>query len=176
MWGFMEHRSPRFARSPDLRGAFAHAFGGMLLFFGAAAVHPATGPVAPLEADLKSAYCLPILTLNKTTLEALEYNEPALERGRQSAIRVAETGIRRLERYLDGRAKVVDQAALIAASGRGVADYKLMLTAAESCSAQCMPGSSRTAQEAARCSIDCQAAKEPAVARANECRSVDWLP
>ena len=150
--------------------------GGLLLTFGTALGYAATGPAAPLEADLKSAYCLPILTLNKATLEILEYDDPALERGRQSAIRTAEAGIRQLERYLESRAKLVDQAPLISASGRGVADYKLMLAAAESCSGQCMPGPNRTAQEAARCSIDCQAAKEPAVARANACRSAAWLP
>jgi len=149
---------------------------GVAVLLGSGLACPATGPASPNEADLKSAYCLPILTLNKATLEALEFDDPAMERGRQSGIRTAEAGIRRLERHLEDRSKVVDQAALTGASGRGLADYKLMLSAAEACSAQCAQGGSRDAREAARCAVNCQAAREPAVTRAQLCRSVDWLP
>ena len=136
----------------------------------------APGPAAPSAADAQSAYCLPILTLNKASLEILEYDDPAMERGRRAAIRAAESGIRRMERHLEARSKVVDQAALTSASGRGIADYRLMLAAAEACAASCAPGSDPDDRDAARCSVACQTAREPAVARANQCRALDWLP
>jgi len=141
----------------------------------AVSVQAATAPAAPDESDLKSAYCLPVLTLNKTTLEILAYDDPALERGRQGAIRTAENSIRRLRQHLDARSKTVDQFALDHAAERGVVDYQLMLAAAQACSGPCMPEADRNTVEAAQCSVACQTAREPAVARAAQCQSLDWL-
>ena len=146
------------------------------LVFGGLA-HAASGPATPSEVDVRSAYCLSVMTLYKATLEILEYDEPDLERGRQAAVRAAETGTGRLERYLSLRSRLVDPAALSNAAAQGVTDFRLMLAAAEACSVQCAQRPGVNAREAARCSADCQAAKEPgAVARADRCRAGDWLP
>ena len=148
---------------------------GWFLIASALAAQAATGPAPADEADLKSAYCLPILTLNKATLEILEYADPALERGRQSAIRSAANAIRRVEHHLQARSSTVDQAALNRAADQGVADYQLMVAAAQACQDPCAPIVDRNALEAARCSVACQEAKEPAVARAKQCQRPDWL-
>lgn len=56
--------------------------GALLTIVAPGALSAATALGAPSQADLKSAYCLPILTLNKTTLQALEYDDASLEQGK----------------------------------------------------------------------------------------------
>ena len=85
-------------------------------------------------------------------------------------------GIQRMERHLEERSKAVDHGTLLSASSRALADYRVMLAVAEICSASCGPGPARGEGEAARCSAECQTAKETGVvARAGQCRALDWL-
>lgn len=133
------------------RGRVAQILGALLLA-GCGASQAAQGPTAPSDAGLTSAYCLSIMTLNKASLEVLEFDDPVLEQQRGGAIRIAEATIGRLERHLALRPKGVDQAALNSAAERGVADYRRMTAAAEACSAPCARSAHRNDLEAARCS------------------------
>ena len=147
----------------------------------------------PTDAELKTAYCIPLLqweveiarVATDTDDDHWRHSPPSPELRDQVARKSAdlhrrraamESTLGRLQAFLGQRIKSLDRSALAAAGSRGKADLDELQAQQPRCRGQCGPESSDAAadENATACLESC--ADQQLAARLKACNAPSWLP
>ncbi len=127
--------------------------------------------VMPSDLELRSAYCLPILT----SMLAMAQASPT----EANKVAVRQDELRRLQAYLLPKLSTLDATSIALAMARGGTDMRRFPEAVTACGQQC--GESKPYTDRAdldqrvACVVNCSNA-DPAVKRVQSCFPVNWLP
>ena len=130
----------------------------------------------PSDADLKTAYCIPIVQ-NELKLLDGEASTPGVGPhfdAVRRALRVRNDDLARLQSYFLPRVFQMQPMGLLAAQNRANADIHELEANMPRCSELC-DGKGYSDESVLACYKDC-AAELPAVKRMAECRDFNWLP
>lgn len=126
----------------------------------------------PTDADLKSAYCIPV---KKAMIEA--YAKITDVPSGKKAYNDANTDLIRLQSYIVPRVSSLDPTSIVLATKRGESDYKQAMADAGQCASRCSAfvENGGPTQRWNECSSAC-VAESTASARIRSCNNLSWLP
>ncbi|MBB6561988.1 hypothetical protein HNP48_004690 [Acidovorax soli] len=133
----------------------------------------------PTDADLKSSYCMGVLESKIAGMDEVYKTNPSLKQHEDFILQGPRNDLHRLRSYMAPRAKKLDIDALVAAKNRGVIDFRTARQHGQACLAQC-PMEQVTNEKGSydkwnKCFSACTAL-EPAYAREDSCKNINWLP
>lgn len=126
----------------------------------------------PNDTELRSAYCLRVLSGELRTMQNVLKEQPDFAGRYKADISKKEVDIDRLESYLNPKINTLDVPALLAAVKRADADQVSTVTALSACLSQCAGVDHAKRMQ---CINQCEETN-PAWLRRDRCKSVDWLP
>lgn len=148
----------------------------------------ASAQQAPSDNDLRTAYCVPVMTGtidlmrqvvarveangNSSALEVQQANRKILDSARDSLAKTQDV-LNRLQLYLLPKMQTLNPAALAAAMARGEADMAELKASSARCAAKCP---SLTLDANQRCLASCTDAEAALVVRVRACSNPTWLP
>lgn len=163
-----------------------------LLLFAGASVAIAQEPPLPSDAELRTAYCIPIiqwdLSMERSTVAAAEHQansaaptpesralmEQAADLTRKD-IPLMESVLTRLQAYLLPRILRRDPIALTAAQQRAEADLKALQDLANQCTSRCTSPPNHP-ENLEACVASCMTQGKDISERVKACRNPTWLP
>lgn len=139
---------------------------------------PALAQNPPTDVDLKTAYCIGVLEHRIATMEDFAKRNKEIEKYSEEMLRQPRSDLHRLRNYLLPRAPKLDLDGVVAAKNRGAIDRQASVRQTEFCLDRC-PLAAKAGSPAVdkwnQCLASC-GSQEPAVAREDSCKNVNWLP